>query len=144
MNLSHDLQQLTHAEQQIQSRYLSESRRKIYTALEDLNFVWDEQDVVRFDAMWKSGQSIAEIAHELQRDIDDVAVLAMDRNRRYAIRPRLGGVFGNSVVQRRPGKLTMEIYLSLSKELSDARIAKEYGVHPMTVHYHKKKWGLMK
>ena len=37
---------------------MQESRLKIYIALEEANFIWDERDVVRFREMWSQGMSL--------------------------------------------------------------------------------------
>lgn len=73
---------------------LATQRRKIYIALEELDFVWDENDVTAFDRMWEMGWDCSRIAEELERDPDEVAILAMDRIRQNRIHPRHGGWFG--------------------------------------------------
>ncbi|MNC48853.1 hypothetical protein D3C75_979940 [compost metagenome] len=67
-----------------------------YVALEEFNFLWKPADVNRFDDAWKADMSIKEIALFLRRSEDEVAVLAMDRCIKKAIKPRKHGVFGKS------------------------------------------------
>lgn len=77
----------------LERRYMTESRKSIYIACENLNFVWDIQDVREFDLKWremrKQGMTTLEITKELAeyfgRDQDEVAILAMDRARRGRI-----------------------------------------------------------
>lgn len=33
--------------------YLTESRRNTYVALEELDMLWDQKDVLEFDKLWK-------------------------------------------------------------------------------------------
>ncbi|MCM3273685.1 helix-turn-helix domain-containing protein [Paenibacillus elgii] len=70
-----------------------QQRPKIYIALEELDFVWTEKDVLEVDRMWNRGSSIWEIGRAFNRDIDEVAVLIMDRCRHGYIKQRLNGVF---------------------------------------------------
>ncbi|GAB7387398.1 hypothetical protein BSNK01_12340 [Bacillaceae bacterium] len=74
--------------------YMQQSRRNIYVACEDMDFVWDERDVEEFDRMWQEGFSIWDIARAFNRDPDEVALLAMDRARKRKIKKRKNGVFG--------------------------------------------------
>lgn len=73
---------------------LKHRRQNIYVACESLDFVWDEREVTRFDRMWNKGKSIGEIAKDLDRDINEVAILAMDRRIMGKIKLRSGGVLG--------------------------------------------------
>lgn len=69
-------------------------RRAMYLACEDLDFVWDEDEVLEFDRLWHAGASIYEIARHFRRDPDEVVILAIDRARQGFIGPRSGGVWG--------------------------------------------------
>lgn len=69
-------------------------RTAIYVACEDMDFVWSRTEVFQFDQAWKRGESITEIADSLDRDCDEVALLAIDRGRKGHIKARPGGVFG--------------------------------------------------
>lgn len=78
----------------IERDYLQEKRRAIYTALEELDFTWDWDDVTAFDRMWALGWDCGRIAKELGRDPDEIALLVIDRARAGKIQRRPGGWFG--------------------------------------------------
>lgn len=69
-------------------------RLNTYVACDDLNFIWDERDVLQFQNMWDEGVSIFEIAQTFQRDVDEIVLLAIDRGRKGYIQKRDGGVYG--------------------------------------------------
>lgn len=64
--------------------------------LEDESFEWrwEMADVHSVDNMWTKGWSIYRIAHELNRDPDEVLMLLMDRLRKNKIQDRSGGLAG--------------------------------------------------
>lgn len=70
------------------------SRRKIYLACEELNFVWDRTEVSNFRNMWDDGKSIRQIAEVLDRDPDEVLILAIDQCKEGYITQRQGGLLG--------------------------------------------------
>lgn len=78
----------------IERDYFKHQRRYIYTALEDLNFHWDLQDVWSVEKMWERGWDCADIAEHLGRTQEEVAVLIIDRATKGAITNRPGGWFG--------------------------------------------------
>jgi fructose-1,6-bisphosphatase/sedoheptulose 1,7-bisphosphatase-like protein len=80
------------AEKDLQNLHLVEQRRTLYIACEDMDFVWSEKDVSRFDFFWNNGLGIEKIAKRLKRDIDEVVILIMDRARKGYIKPRKGGL----------------------------------------------------
>jgi hypothetical protein len=67
-----------------------------HIALEELNFLWELTDVEEVEKMWNMGIPITFIADNFERDIDEVALLIMDRVRAGIIQPRKGGVFGRA------------------------------------------------
>ncbi|MGE1041240.1 helix-turn-helix domain containing protein [Bacillus wiedmannii] len=67
---------------------MKESRLKIYIALEEANFIWDERDVIRFCEMWNQGMSLPEMAEELRRHQVEVALLVIDQADKYLIENR--------------------------------------------------------
>lgn len=67
---------------------MKESRLKIYIALEEANFIWDERDVVRFREMWNQGMSLPEMAEGLRRHHAEVALLVIDQADKYLIENR--------------------------------------------------------
>jgi len=78
----------------IERDYMGEQRRAIYIALEELDFIWDQEDVKAFETMWDLGWDCGRIAAELGRDPDEVAILVIDRARAGKIERRPGGWFG--------------------------------------------------
>ena len=63
-------------------------RQNIYLACEDMDFVWDERDVAKFQDMWREGLGLKEIAEAFKRDPDEVGMLVMDQARKGLIKPR--------------------------------------------------------
>jgi mannose/cellobiose epimerase-like protein (N-acyl-D-glucosamine 2-epimerase family) len=62
-----------------QRKYMKKSRRNIYVALEDLDLLFDESEVIRFQEMWEEDKSFIEIAVELGRHQLEIASLIMDQ-----------------------------------------------------------------
>ncbi|EDX59448.1 conserved hypothetical protein, partial (plasmid) [Bacillus cereus 03BB108] len=50
-----------------EKKYMKKSRRNLYIALEDLDLLFDESEVIRLQEMWKEDKGILEIAKELGR-----------------------------------------------------------------------------
>ncbi|EOV9528887.1 helix-turn-helix domain-containing protein [Bacillus cytotoxicus] len=75
-----------------QRKYMKKSRRNLYIALEDLDLVFDESEVVRFQEMWKEGKSFIEIAKELKRHQLEIAALIMDQADKKQIQSRPMGL----------------------------------------------------
>ncbi|MGF7046360.1 hypothetical protein J2T13_000836 [Paenibacillus sp. DS2015] len=71
------------------------NRTNIYTACEDMDFHWSNNEVRSFEKMWLEGLGVKEIAEKLQRDPDEVLILVIDRaNRNKRIKARTHGVCG--------------------------------------------------
>jgi hypothetical protein len=81
-------------EREIEKHYMTESRRNLYVACLNFDFVWDEDDVEKAKELWKSGLHIGDMAKELNRDVDELALLLFDLAARGKIRPRRGGAVG--------------------------------------------------
>ncbi|MBW3496850.1 helix-turn-helix domain containing protein [Bacillus sp. FDAARGOS_1420] len=64
------------------------SRLKIYIALEEASFIWDERDVIRFREMWKQDMSLPEMAKALRRHQSEVVLLVIDQADKYMIENR--------------------------------------------------------
>lgn len=64
------------------------------TALEGLNFIWDEEKVNEVKEAWKEGLHIAEIARMVKRSQAEVFVLLMDLELKNQIPKRKLGIFG--------------------------------------------------
>jgi len=66
---------------------------RFYIALEDLNLDWKREQVYVFDQLWIEGYSLEYISKKFNREIDEVAILVMDRCRKEFIQPRNNGIF---------------------------------------------------
>ena len=66
----------------------------IYIACEDMDFIWREQDMEKVERLWLEGYNICFIARAVRREVDEVAILIMDRSRQGFLSPRPTGVFG--------------------------------------------------
>ena len=62
-----------------QERYMKKSRRNLYIALEELDLVFDESEVIQLRKMWDEDKGILEIAKELGRHQLEIAALIMDQ-----------------------------------------------------------------
>lgn len=78
----------------IEEGHMKRQRLNIYIALEELDFTWDEKEVLYFDSMWKEGISLERIAEFFNRPEDEIGILIMDRCRKGFIKPRESGVEG--------------------------------------------------
>ncbi|PEC75661.1 helix-turn-helix domain containing protein [Bacillus thuringiensis] len=75
-----------------QGKYMKKSRRNLYIALEELDLVFDEREVIRLQGMWKEGKGILEIAKELGRHQLEIAALIMDQADKNKIKSRPMGL----------------------------------------------------
>jgi hypothetical protein len=64
----------------------------MYIALEELDLVFDESEVIRLQEMWKEGKNIIEIAVELGRHQLEIAALIMDQADKNEIKSRPMGL----------------------------------------------------
>ncbi len=71
---------------------MKESRRNMYVALEDLDLVFDESEVIRLQEMWEEDKNIIEIAKELGRHQLEIAALIMDQADKNKIKTRPMGL----------------------------------------------------
>lgn len=71
---------------------MKNSRRNMYIALEELDLVFDESEVIRLQEMWKEGKNIIEIAVEMGRHQLEVAALIMDQADKNNIKSRPMGL----------------------------------------------------
>lgn len=67
----------------------------IYVVGEDLNLLMPMEDVRRFDRLWKDGVNVLDIARELDKDPDEIAILVIDRIRKGNISQRANGAWGS-------------------------------------------------
>ncbi|MED0876796.1 helix-turn-helix domain-containing protein [Bacillus mobilis] len=75
-----------------QGKYMKKSRRNLYIALEELDLVFDESEVIRLQEMWKENKGILEIAKELGRHQLEIAALIMDQADKNKIKSRQMGL----------------------------------------------------
>lgn len=78
----------------LENRFMKKKSINLYTALEDLDFHWDYEQVKEFKQMWNKGFSIMYIAEYFDRPQEEVAVLLLDRSLKGCIKQRKGGLFG--------------------------------------------------
>ncbi|MES1048486.1 helix-turn-helix domain containing protein [Bacillus thuringiensis] len=75
-----------------QRKYMKNSRRNMYIALEELDLVFDESEVVRLKEMRNEDKGILEIAKELGRHQLEIAALIMDQADKNIIKSRPMGL----------------------------------------------------
>ncbi|WP_413927682.1 helix-turn-helix domain containing protein [Bacillus anthracis] len=75
-----------------QGKYMKKSRRNLYIALEELDLVFDESEVIGLQEMWKENKGILEIAKELGRHQLEIAALIMDQADKNKIKSRPMGL----------------------------------------------------
>ncbi|MHB0802749.1 helix-turn-helix domain-containing protein [Bacillus thuringiensis] len=73
-------------------KYGKSERRNLYIALEELDMLWDEDDVWQVKEAWDNNESVFAIAKKMERDPDEVAVLLMDLARKGRIEKRVTGL----------------------------------------------------
>lgn len=70
-----------------------ENKGKVYYALDDcdshgISLDWYEEDVEEVDRLYTNGLTVKQIAKHFKRNIDDVAILIIDRAIKGKIKPR--------------------------------------------------------
>ena len=75
-----------------QGKYMKKSRRNLYIALEELDLVFDESEVIRLQEMWQENKGILEIAKELGRHQLEIAALIIDQADKNKIKSRPMGL----------------------------------------------------
>lgn len=76
----------------LESRHLTNERLGVYLALEELDFVWSTKQVEEFDNLWSEGMSLKNISLYFNRDIDELAILLIDRARKGKAKQRRYGI----------------------------------------------------
>ena len=66
----------------------------LYVVFEDLNFAWMPGELEKVKAAWEAGMHIVDIAREVDRQENEVAILVMDLAEKGRFRPREGGAYG--------------------------------------------------
>lgn len=67
---------------------------EVFIDYDKVDFIWDEEEVLQFDLMWKQGYSFQWISKTLRRNYLDCAILLFDRARKDFIFPRKDGLNG--------------------------------------------------
>ncbi|WP_035350195.1 hypothetical protein [Fictibacillus gelatini] len=76
----------------LEQRYMKKRRCNIYIALEELDFIWSYKEIEEFDQLWREGYSLNYISDYFNRDIDEVAILLIDRTKKGYCKPRENGI----------------------------------------------------
>lgn len=69
-------------------------RRNIYTALEDINFLWDEDQLPDVRYLWNQGLPLGDMAKYFKRKPIEVFVLVLDQMEHGQLKAREGGIHG--------------------------------------------------
>lgn len=73
----------------------SKSRRKLYIALEEVDYNWCVDEVKIFEKMWNAGVSLEDISAYFDRDPVEIVLLIIDRAGQGKIKPRPEGLGGD-------------------------------------------------
>lgn len=63
----------------IEGAYMTENRRSTYTALEEVDMLWDLKQALELDRLWNEGLSIEQLSERFKRSVDDIEILVKDR-----------------------------------------------------------------
>jgi hypothetical protein len=69
-------------------------RRNIYIALENFDFLWDEDDLVKIRELWDGGIHLQDMAKYLKRPAAEVFCILLDQSHKGFLRHRKGGLYG--------------------------------------------------
>ncbi|OXL83156.1 hypothetical protein BCV73_08750 [Paenibacillus sp. SSG-1] len=73
-------------DERIHERPFEKTRNKIYIALEEVDMIWDTDEVEDFRRLWRQGKTILEISRFFKRDPDEIALLIMDQAQKGLIK----------------------------------------------------------
>lgn len=71
---------------------LIDPRKNRIVVLEDLNFVWDEKELIKISHMWREEKSVTEIGKYFDRDPDEVILALIHLAKCNNISPRKTGL----------------------------------------------------
>lgn len=71
----------------------------VYIPFIESNFLWYDQEIHKFRALWDRGQSIIKIAKYFKREIEEVLFLVIDQGNKEMIQPRIGGLLGEEATE---------------------------------------------
>ncbi|MDF9629226.1 sugar ABC transporter substrate-binding protein [Bacillus cereus] len=63
----------------IRNKKKKETPPYVYIALEEVNFIWNEDDIERFKALWMKQLSLEDISNKLRRHQIEIATLILDQ-----------------------------------------------------------------
>nr|WP_255298906.1 helix-turn-helix domain containing protein [Bacillus cereus] len=66
-------------EKSIRNKKNKEIPPYVYIALEEVNFIWKEEDIKRFKDLWKKRFNVEDIANRLRRHQIEIAALILDQ-----------------------------------------------------------------
>lgn len=76
--------------------YVPKKIKKVeYLLFEDMDLTFTNDEVKKFDYLWKEGLDIRDIAKYLDRNIEEVNLLAFDRATKNRIQRRENGIYGS-------------------------------------------------
>lgn len=75
--------------------FLREPRQNRVIVCEELDFTWERKELNKLARMWKKGQSILEMAVEVERDPDEVLIALIHLAKKNKVEKREGGLFGH-------------------------------------------------
>jgi hypothetical protein len=81
-----------HSEAVLEKRFMTQKRRNIYIALEELDFTWGEDQVLEVIEMWNDDVPLIYIADHFDRKDEEVGVLIMDLALKDKIKARERGI----------------------------------------------------
>lgn len=64
---------------------------------DDFSFLWTKSEIRKVQTLWNEGRHIADIADEIERDQDEIAMLIIWLARHGRLRKREGGVLGHEI-----------------------------------------------
>jgi glycosyltransferase involved in cell wall biosynthesis len=73
---------------------LKSARKKRVIVCEDLDFVWDEPELLKMARMWERSASVETIANHFKRDPDEVLIALLHLAREDQIKARKLGLKG--------------------------------------------------
>lgn len=62
--------------------------------LEELDFMWSEEDLMQLAKMWEQEESIETMSRQFERDPDEIILALMHLAKQDKIRPRKVGLLG--------------------------------------------------
>lgn len=74
--------------------YYAEARKCRVIVLEELDFIWDQEELDDMAFCWREGKSVKTIAKRFKRDPDEILLALMHLAREDRIKQRESGLMG--------------------------------------------------